>query len=213
MAKSLLNRVRVSSLANGIHDNVVIVDVDAKRRKKNDGTYIKKQLFIKFAQLDEETGRKVKEIEVSWWDFDHTSEYLNTNLREFCLQIHNLVAVALDSEEEAYKVFETVFDEYATSLEELENKKWKKKELDAVSEALRTIVVDTIAEKIGMNGVKLRLKLSPDQNGEGADIPKYGKFVESMETDETELKFSSTELKYKSKQGNLGNTNTLKSLI
>ena len=98
--KSLLNRVRVSKLSYGIHDNCVLSNVDFSDRKKQ-GQPEKKMIYISVATVDPDTRKKKSEIELSWFKLDHTSDYLFQNIREVIVQLHGILKCYM-TEEEAF---------------------------------------------------------------------------------------------------------------
>jgi hypothetical protein len=199
--RSLLNRVKTSEFQKGIFDNVLITSVDTQDRKGQNGP-INKMIYIKFAQLND-AGKKVSESELGWWKPDVASEYFKTNLQEICLQVHN-VASAYVGDDAAFDAFSTVFD--FLDLEdqsEIETRKWKQSELNTVITNLKTSFETVITPFINNTEKLVRLKLSTNYKGEDIEIPKYGKFVEPMTVETTELKFTTNELKTHSKVGNV----------
>jgi len=200
MARSLLNRVRISEFEKGIHDNVVLSKIDINDRKGSNGI-INKMVYLTFTKVDE-NGKRLAESELAWWKPDPTSDYFVTNLQELSLQLHNLVHVHLGDEEAAFDVFKTVFDDIdVKSVEDIHNKKWKQSDVKILLNNYKNAFNEVMKDKL--KTVKFRLKLTTNYKGEGVEIPKYGKFVEPMDVDTTELKFSASELKIHAKQGNV----------
>jgi hypothetical protein len=196
----LLSKAKISQLAMGIHDNCVISNVDIIDRKGNNGP-INKMIYIKFTQLDEANKRKA-ESELAWWKPDVTTDYFKTNLQEMCIQLHGILTCFMP-EEDAFDAFENVFEASGvTDPAEIETKKWKKSEVDVLFIALKDAFHKAITPFIAKQDAPIRLKLTTNYKGEDIEIPKYGKFVESMTVDPT-LKFSDAELKTHSKAGNV----------
>jgi hypothetical protein len=201
LAGSLLNKAKVARLGKGIHDNVVIIKVDPEERK-NKGVPIKKMLYITFATIDPETKKKKQEVELAWWSLDPTSEFFFSNLREFCVQIHGLLACYM-TDEEAFTAMSAAFEEFDfKSVADIEETKWKRNDVNTIQETLATLFVTAITPFIGVNVTPIRLKISTDSKGENAAFSSYGVICEPMTVVETRLKFSDSELKNQSKAGN-----------
>ena len=207
MGRSLLNRVKTSEFQKGIFDNVMITNIDIKDRKGQNGP-INKMIYLKFAQLND-ASKKIAESELSWWKMDITSEYFKTNLQEFCFQLHNILATYTD-EDKAFDAFSKVFDVIGiTDHNEIGNRRWKQTEFNSLITAIKETFLENMTPFINVKDNLIRLKLSTNYKGEDIEIPKYGSFVESMNVENTQLKFSAAELKTHSKAGNMGNTNTI----
>lgn len=202
---SLMNRVRVSRLSYGIHPNTAISNVDLTARKRQ-GTPDKKMIHITFATVDATTRKKKAEVELSWFKLDHTSEYLFSNIRELCVQLHGILSCYMD-EEESFKLMEPIFNEFKIAdLDVLENRKWKKKELDSLMDSIKEHFGKAIQNYIGLDKDLIWTKITSDTKGEYPNIPKFGKFTEPMTVDKTTLEFSNYELKNHSKAGNISIT-------
>ena len=200
--RSLLNRAKISEFEKGIFDDVIITNVDTKDRKGQNGP-INKMIYIKFAQLKD--GKRIAESELAWWKPDVTSEWFKVNFQEICLQLHNVLEAYL-GEDKAFDVFTNVFDSLdIKDHTELEDRKWKQSELSELITNLKTSFSGAIAPFINDEDSKIRLKLSTNYKGEDVEIPKYGKFIESMEAKSSQLKFTANELKTHSKAGNVEN--------
>ncbi len=199
--RSLLNRAKTSEFQKGIFDNVIITNVDTQDRKGQNGP-INKMIYIKYAQLNE-SGKKISESELAWWKPDVSSEYFKVNLQEICLQLHNILEAYL-GEDKAFDVFNKVFD--VIEIEDhadIETRKWKQSELNLIISSLKIAFTDAITPFVNDSENLIRLKLSTNYKGEDIEIPKYGKFIESMKVENTELKFTTNELKTHSKAGNV----------
>lgn len=206
MGRSLLNKANTSEFQKGIFDNVIITRVDTKDRKGQNGP-INKMVYIKFAQIND-AGKRVAESELAWWKPDITSEYFKVNFQEICLQMHNVLEAYL-GEDAAFDAFEHVFDVIKISdQKEIEDRKWKQSELNSIIAGLKDAFSKAITPFINNKEQLIRLKLSTNYKGEDIEIPKYGKFTESMVKKETELKFTANEIKTHSKAGNVGNGTT-----
>lgn len=202
---SLLNRARVARLGKGIHEDVVITNIDILDRKRN-GILVKKMLYVTFAKLDSETKKRKGEIELSWFRLDHASEYMFSNLRELSIQLFGILKCFM-TEDEAFSAMEGDIDGIDfKSVDDMENHKWKKVQVEAIASDLLTKFKDALNDKIGLSSQKLRVKVTTDNKGEGANIPSYGMFTESMDIskDDSKLRFTDMELKNHSKAGNVG---------
>ena len=199
--RSLLNRVKVSALEKGIHDNCVISSVSIEDRKSKSGI-LNKAIFLKFTQYDGTKRKAETAMDLSWWKPDPTSEYFNSNILEMCLQLHGILVCFMD-EETAFSAFDGVFEDNGIkSLTQLETKNLKKSEMEALLTSLKNAFYAAITPHLKDTDKMLRLKLTTNYKGEDVDIPKYGIFTEPM-TVEATLKFTDNELKTHSKAGNV----------
>jgi len=197
----LLNSAKVSTLADGIHSNIYISAVDTATRKGKNGP-INKMIYIKYAQIDS-NGKKKAEAELGWWKPDATSDYFKTNLQELCIQLHNILSCFME-DEDAFAVFAGIFeDQGIKKLSDIEGKKWKKSEVDTLLKDLSTAFETAITPHLNNTDDLLYLKLATNYKGEDIEIPKYGRFIEPMSVGDTTLKFTDSELKTKSKAGNV----------
>ena len=197
--RSLLNRAKISEFQKGIHENVTITNIDIKDRKGQNGP-INKMIYIKFAQLNTE-GKRVAESEMAWWKPDPSSEYFVTNLQEMCLQLYNILEIYI-GEDRAFDSFSTVFEGFEfESHQDIHNKKWKQSDVNTLNSNLKTAFTEALANVEDVPNIKFRMKVTTNYKGEGIEIPKYGKFVELLETTPSNLKFSASEIKTHSKSG------------
>lgn len=211
--RSLLNRARVSRLGKGIHNDVVITNIDIADRK-NKGVLIKKMLYITFAKLDE-NNKRVKEIELSWFRLDHTSDYMFSNLRELAIQLSGILTCYMTDDEAFTAMGDEIEGINFTSVDEMEQHKWKKAEVDAIATNLLSNFKKVMTDKVGINSNRMRLKITTDNKGSGENIPSFGVFTEPMTVEEKDsrLKFTDVELKNHSKGGNVSVMNGQKADI
>ncbi len=208
--RTLINRVNLSRLGHGIHDNTMITRYDTSVRK-NKGVPVKKIGFITFVSVDKETKKHKASIEMSWFKPDITSDYFFTNFREFCVQLTGVLSSFKDKEE-VWKEMEVVFKdtpfESMTTAKELENHKWKTSEAELVVNNILKKSAEILAPFIDDEDHLIRVKITTDKKGEYPNIPKYGIFTESMGVETSELMFSDYEKKNHSKMGITLNTNS-----
>lgn len=215
LKRTLLNRTRVSVLSYGVHDNVAISNIDFGDRKRQ-GQPEKKMIYIIFTTVDPETRKKKSQVELSWFKLDHSSDYIFPNIRELCVQLYGILACYMD-EDAAYEAMAKTFEEYGfeDDFSKLENHKWKKKEIDTLTGKIKKLFEVAVIPYIGLDKDLIRVKITTDTKGEYSNIPKFGKFTESMTVGVTELEFSNYELKNHSKAGNIDavpTNNVLKTL-
>lgn len=215
LKRSLLNRTKVSVLSFGIHDNIVISNIDFGDRKRQ-GQPEKKMIYITFTTVDSETRKKKSEVELSWFKLDFSSDYLFPNIRELCVQLHGILSCYMD-EEVAYEAMGKLFDEYkfGEDFSLLENYKWKKKDIDNLIEKVKTLFETSILPYVGLDKDLIRVKITSDTKGEYSNIPKFGVFTEPMTVEKTTLQFSNYEHKNHSKAGTIDSAaanNVLKTL-
>jgi len=202
---SILGRIRVGKLSYGIHDNIVITNVDTKDRKTQSGTD-RKMIYITFTSIDPESKKKLAETELSWFKLDdHTNERLFSDLQNFCVQLHGILACYM-SEDKAFDALEPIFDDAKFStLSEMESHKWKKKELIEFLDKIKEVFGKAIAPYVNNADELIRVKLVVDNKGEYINIPKYGVFTESMDVKPSNLKFTDYERRNISKAGTTTN--------
>ncbi len=197
---SLLAGARKADIQDGITDNCVILAVSNTARKNKDKEVIKRNTYIKFGRIGDK-GTVTAEKEISYFDLQHDSDYAYDNLFEQLFQM-TTIAEALTSPEEVDDIFNAVFEEEEIeSVEDLQDTAKNKAGVKSLMKALGDSFVELLEDKVGTKSQKVRLKLTFDTKGRFIQQPKYGQFVESMETpaDETKLKLSSRELEYKQK--------------
>lgn len=199
--QSLLGSVNVSKLVKGIHDNIVISEIDTSDRRRN-GEPSKKMIHIKFAQVNPTTRAKKREIEVSWWKPDPVgNKYFQENLLELCCQLVYMMEVYMEPDE-VDKHFDNIFDDYDfKTVEDIKEHKWKKSELSVFLPKLAAAFHEGMKPFVGLDGKLLKTKLTTDHKGMGTEIPRYGKFMHDMTDDSMTLKFSKSELKNHSASG------------
>ena len=191
--------IRLAQLQKGIHDNCYISKIDIKDRKGKNGI-INKMVYITLNKMGKK-GKPIAQIEVAWWKPDPTSDYFKTNLQEIALQLQNILAAYM-SDEEAFDAFENVFEAVGISdYKEIETRKWKQSEVNKLLGIIAEAFEEAIKPYIGKKDELIRVKLTTNYKGEGAEIPKYGKWVEPMSKEETDLYFTDNELKTHSKGG------------
>lgn len=202
-----MSRARVAKLGKGIHENVVISKIDMEDRKKN-GLITSKNLFITFATVDPATRKKKAELEMSWWRLNQTSEYFFDNLREMVIQINGILTTVMD-EDEVYKAMEDLFADWDfKSVDDMKDHKWKKPDVEKFMTNLKGKFLELIKSHVGLDSkTLLRVKVTTDKKGEYPEMPKYGTFTESMEQEESNLRFSDAELRMHSNGGTVQNAN------
>jgi hypothetical protein len=203
---NLLANARKADIADGIHNNCVILSVSNDKRKNNDGVVQDRTGYTKFGKLNDK-GVVTAEKEISWWGVKHDTDFAYDNVIEQIIQMTAIAeaVVGLDAVKEA---FNDVFEE-----EEIEGE-GKEEVLAALAEAatdkgavkslmggLCDAYVDLLKGKTGPKSSPVRLKLTYDPKGKYIQQPKYGTFVESMEVsaEDTQLKISAKEQEYKLK--------------
>jgi len=191
--------IRLAQLQKGIHENCYISKVDIKDRKGKNGI-INKMVYITINKMGKKN-KPIAQVEVSWWKPDPTSDYFKTNLQEISLQLHNILEAYMDTDE-AFEAFENVFEAVGISnYKEIETRKWKQSEVNKLLNIIAEAFEEAIKPYVGKTDKLIRVKLTTNYKGEGTEVPKYGKWVELMDKEETELYFTDNELKTHSKGG------------
>lgn len=205
LLKSLLDSARKPELGHEIHDNCVILEVEAGgRRTKKENKEVNKNCFTKFAKLDEE-GKITGEKEVSWFNLDHQQEYVKDN---FVNQITQLVGIleCYYTPEEVNDLLDPIFSDYEIKTEEdMEAIITDKDNSKNIIEDISKKYVESLSDLIGLDSTKLRIKLSFDTKGKYVQQPKFGIFTEPMTVEKTDskLKFSKNEEENEIKSRNL----------
>lgn len=199
--RTLLQQVNVAELSKGIHDNMVISDIDVKERRRS-GEASKKMIYIKFAKVDPTRRTRLKESEVSWWKPEPVNnKYFQDNLLELCYQLTTIMEVYV-SAEEVNTAFEDIFKSFGvTSVAEIKGKTWKKSDLTVLLPDLSERFMKVMTPFIGVDSKLLTVKITTNHKGMGTEIPKYGAFMHAMTEEPTTLKFSKGELKNHSNSG------------
>lgn len=206
LASRLLSRGRVAKLDKGIHENVVISKIDPLDRKKN-GMPTSKTMFITFTAVDPKTNKRKAAVEVSWWKLSpdpSKKEYLFENMREFCIQLQGILTSYM-TEDEAFEAMETVFKDWDFKVvKDIEEHTWKKADLDLLTNNIKTLFAGAMKPFVGEDKQKIRVKISTDKTGMYSELPRYGRFTESMDA-ETTLKFTDAEKRMHSNVGTVTN--------
>lgn len=197
LLSQLMAGAKKSDILDGISENVVILDINNKSRKNKDGEAVNRNTFIKFGKVGDD-GTIVAEKEVSWFTIKHDNEYAYDNLFEQLFQM-TTIAESIVSEKLVDKAFNEIFEaEEIESVEDLQDAAKSKSKLKSLMDGLIESFVELLADEVGPNSKKLRLKLTYDTKGKYIQQPKYGQFVESMEVDskDSRLRISSKEEEY-----------------
>lgn len=209
LLKKLLSSARKADLGHGIHENCMIVKVEAGDRKNKDGDAVNRNCFTTFAQLNAE-GNVVAEKEISWFDLDVTSEYIRENFSEQILQLTSIMECFF-TEEEIDGLFNPIFEEHGivddTTLDTvLADKASTKKLMREIADNYAANLEGIINDKDSL----VRIKLAFDDKGKYVQQPRYGKFVElmSVATKDSVLKMTSRDADNETKSRNLSNTTT-----
>lgn len=205
--RTLLGNVNVSKLTKGIHKNIVISDIDVEERKRN-GEVSKKMIYIKLVQVNPTSRERVKEVEVSWWKPDPIgNKYFSDNLLELCFQVAGIMEIYM-SKEDVDAVFDGLFEDLDfKTVDQIKEYNWKKSQLNTFLPEIAERFAKAMEPFVGLDGKLLHVKLTTDMKGMGAEMPKYGNFMEEMTDQAPTLKFSKSELKNHSLSGVVENSN------
>ena len=218
----LMANARKAEIGFGIHANVVITSVDNDQRKTKEGEKIKRNCYTTFSQLNED-GVIVAEKEISWFNLDPSSEYVYNN---FIAQLEQMTAIVdlyyNNSKKDKWQdVFSEILEKYeidegdeddAGSVETLKKsleEAMKNKDIcNDFMDDLGDAYVKLISKKCGEDSASLRLKIVYDYKGKYLQAPRYGAFVELMDTPEedTILKITDNDLANKEKSLVTNNT-------
>ena len=154
----VLARPVKTPLKFGHNKNIVIESIDFGVRKKN-GIKVNANTFIKLTQVDPEDRTVKASTEISFWDLDHTKDYVINNLISQFTVLAGVVA-ALGGDIEAFeeKVEEALGDDYES---EIRTAKGAKK----IQKTLVETFEEEVKGKFGMDMDLLQCKLVSNNKG------------------------------------------------
>lgn len=142
----------------GHNENIVIESIDFGVRKKN-GIKINANTFIKLSQVDPESRKVEATTEISFWDLDHTRDFVVNNLStEFTVMAGIIAAVGGDVDAFEEAVEEALGDDYEN---EIRTAKGAKRIQSALIDTFKT----TLGDKVGLDMPLLKCKLVSNKNG------------------------------------------------
>lgn len=154
-----------------IYENVIITGITGEQRKKKDGSVIQSLLFLKLAQLNPETGNKLREEDFAFWPTKHDKGGYNfawyatnlvTTLSEFLECYYPFDQ--LESSFDPFSAFGLTEDNYAKDVKKVLG---IKKNMDAFNERIRDLFiahVSQIVENAEYN-LPIRIKVVPSNDG------------------------------------------------
>lgn len=173
----------------GVNENVRIVAIDNTERKR-DGEKINRNCYITFTKYDSK-GAKMASSEFSYFNLDHTSDYVLDNLTKQVAQMNDIATVLNPgSVVDPTQGYESIED----LAEDLKSKKGCKSLMDAMWEQFE----EAVGEHVGEDSELIRVKVVTDTKGKWLQLPSDSHIVESMESDCT-LAITAYELKNQAK--------------
>lgn len=163
---------RFPSIGFGLHDNVVLMDVDTKDREKK-GIVTSKFCFMTFAILDDE-GKVEKQKVFDFWRVRPNDKAMQNFVSTFN-KMTNLVKFfnpgALQKEFNPVAKFKDV--------KALKAKLTTEPGCAEINKVLVTQFHDAVKDHIGIDSKRMRIKVVVNKDGEYPDLAKEDKFFEA----------------------------------
>jgi len=206
LLSKLMDNARKAELGFGINENCVVTKVDNEPRTNKNGDPINRNSFTTISQIDE-SGKIIAEREVSWFNLDATKDYVFDN---FISQLEQMTAIVdcycpiAEGDKDVWGLaFSAILaeEEIEETKEELAEALKSQKTCDSLIEQLYAVYAELLEDKIGVEGPKLRVKLTFDNKGKNIGLPKFGNFVESMDValEDSKLKLTKGDQENKAK--------------
>lgn len=218
LLKDLLSNARKADIGYGIHTNCVITKVSNEDRKTKDGEKIRRNCYTTFSQLNDD-GAVVAEKEVSWFNLDHSSEYVYSNFYNQFEQLTAIVDVFVTGKKDKWangiqKILEENGVEVgdwdaedpasvASCIEAITEALGDKDSCSGILEGMSELYIDLIGEKVGKDSRPVRFKVVYDNKGKYLQQPKFDAFVESMEVEEEDSRLRLTKNDEENRQKSL----------
>jgi hypothetical protein len=173
----------------GINENVRLVAIDNEVRKW-EGEIIKRNTFLTFAKFDAKD-IKIASSEFSYFNLDHTSDFVLDNLVSQLGHLNALVGILNPGIE----------IDPTTSYEDLDEVKAAlrtKKGCEHFMTVMWEQFLEAVTDKIGNESPLLRMKVVTDSKGRWVQLPRESHFVEAVDSDCT-LSITPYELKIRNK--------------
>lgn len=169
----------------GINEDVRLTAIDNETRKW-EGEVIPRNTFLTFTKFDN-NGNKIAKSEFSYFNLDHTSDFVFDNLVQQVGQLNNIASILCPGS----VVDPTVeFEDLEEIKEAIRTKKGCQTLMDTIWEQFHSAV----SEFIGDESQLLRIKVVTDNKGKWLQLPRDAHFLESVDSDST-LSISAYELK------------------
>jgi hypothetical protein len=160
----------------GINENVRLVAMDNEVRKW-ENEVINRNTFLTFAKFNDE-GTKIESSEFSYFNLDHTSDFVFANLVQQVGQLNNLANLLNPgSEVDPTEEFE--------DLEEIKEALRTKKGCQAMMDIMWKQFSEAVEGKTGAESPLLRIKVAVSGKGGWLQLPQDAHFAESMEYEST----------------------------
>jgi hypothetical protein len=152
----------------GHNKNIVIANIDFGTRKHK-GIKVKANTFIQLVQVKSAEDRKpVASTEISFWDLDHTRDFVVKNLTsQFTILASIVYALGGDNEAFEAKVEEAIGDDYKTEIRTAKGAK-------AIQEKLVDAFKEEVEGKYGVDMELLHCKLISNNKGYLQPPPEFG---------------------------------------
>lgn len=169
-------------LGYGIHENVVIREVDMTPRKKQDGSVMKVSMFIKYSQVNE-NGNPLAEIEeFVFWPSHDSDKVSATDSAFYHMNRLSAILVGVGYTEEQISDYLNPFEELKiTSMEDFEKFVKSRKGMDTFTNTVNKAFYNVCSPIMGLKSqYKVRLKVTYQASGRGVEVAK-GHFIEPMQ--------------------------------
>lgn len=184
--------VRVS-LDFGIQENVRLIAIDNKPRKK-DGETIQRNTYMTFARFDKDN-RVIAQSEFNYFNLRPDSEYTATNIATQVSQLANIVSVV---NPKGLKKFNPTadYEDMSELQDDMKTKDGCKKLMSLMFESFE----EALGDKVGHDGPLMRLKVISDyKSGKYLQLPDDANVVQSMEAEQCNLNITPAEQRNRDK--------------
>jgi hypothetical protein len=173
----------------GINENIRLTAISNEVRKR-DGEVIPRNTFLTFSKYNEK-GQKIAATEFSYFNLDHTSQFVLENLVTQLAQLTELASLLNpDAAIDPISSFETE--------EEIVEALRTSKGCKAIMKDMYDQFEESVKDFINDESPLLRVKIVTDNKGKYLQLPREGHFVENVETPCT-LSINAYELKTRQK--------------
>jgi len=211
----LMSQARKADIGFGVHPNCVVLEVSNKERKTKEGEKITRNCYTKFGQMND-AGTITAEREISWFNIDNKSEYAFDNLKTQLTQMTAIVDAVcpVGKKDKWEEIVDGIFaeeleieldgDDVDATEKEIEEAIKDKETCNALMQSLGDAYVKMLDKKVGEASNPVRFKVVYEKQGKYLQQPRYGVFVEPMDTPEEDsiLKITKTEDEYYQKSLN-----------
>lgn len=145
----------------GYQDNIKLIKIDINERK-NKGLVIKQNTYITLAQIDLKTQKIIAQSEGSYWNFDHTTDFVMQNFIDQFTSLVSLIEVTGgDVEKFEQEVLAFLPEKYDQPDEYIKTKEGAL----AMQTALSNVSFAHLKDKVGDDSPLFKCKITVNKKG------------------------------------------------